>query len=425
LWLGLVGCGGKPPTPRSTLPGEAAPSGVVACGRDVPLPVGLPVLSTTLVGTDELQGSCVRGTAAECAFVLDVPTRADLRLSLESLDFDGALVLYEANEGTSELACADDTPLGDSHHSRVEATLEAGRYVVTVEGSAGQGGQFSLFAELDPLPPLSEACARARTLVPGQSLRGSTRGAPNQFAASCAGGAAGPDRGHTFELGTPARVRVRQQSEHDGALHLRTGCDDAATEVACNDDVSDSAHSMLTAELAPGRHYVFSDSFSRAQSGDYVLSLELAEVPPKRGAVAVCAEAERAPLSAGEWELDTFEAPSELASSCGGAGAPERIFTLELASEMGVLMELLDPEFNAVIYVLAECADERSELTCFRAPRVDQAPERGARAPRVLGATLGPGRYAVVVDGQRANDMGAATLHVHFAAMSVVPGPQR
>ena len=61
-------------------------------------------------------------------------------------------------------------------------------------------------------------------------------------------------------------------------MHLRSHCEDPESELACNDDVSESGRSIVTAELASGRYYVISDSFSRAQSGDYVLSLEEAAV---------------------------------------------------------------------------------------------------------------------------------------------------
>jgi hypothetical protein len=249
------------------------------------------------------------------------------------------------------------------------------------------------------------------------SLRGSTRGGANQFSARCAGGAEGPDRVHRFELASPSRVRVRQHSEHDGALHLRARCEDPESELACNDDAGDSARSTVTAELGAGEYYVISDSFGRGQSGDYVLSLERADLPSKRSVDEVCAEAELPALSPGEWELDTLDAPSVLSGSCGGEGAPERLFLLDLAEETTVLLDLLFPEFNAVIYLRVECADERSELQCIRASRVSGGGRD--KGPRTLAATIGPGRYVVGVDGLTASDMGAARLRVRYAAMSV------
>src|SRR5689334_20990792 len=110
--LALAGCGTRGSTGQRAALTDHVPASVAACGTDVPLPWGRPMISSTAIGTDVLHGSCVRGTAPECVFSLDVPTRADVRLSLESADFDGALVLYALAEGRqvkarehNEIAC--------------------------------------------------------------------------------------------------------------------------------------------------------------------------------------------------------------------------------------------------------------------------------------------------------------------------------
>jgi hypothetical protein len=410
----------RPPAPVAVPPNRVVPENIVACGMDVPLPAGRPVLSSTMVGDDLARGTCVRGSAPECGFTLSVPVRADVRLSLETTDFDGALVLLDARR-TAELACIDDSPTGDTHHARIETTLAAGQYAVVVEGANGEAGQFALFAEVDPLPSLAEVCAAAVPLTPGVSVRGSTRGAANQFGASCAGGAQGPDRVHTFALAQPARVRVAQRSEHDGVLSLRAQCEDGHSELACDDTAaaSEQASALLTAELAPGRYYVISDAFSRAQSGDYVLSLEEAPVPPRLGPEVRCGALPDELLRPGQYEIDTLDAPAEFEGSCGGAGAPERLFFLQLEGETTIQAELLEPEFDAVIYLRAECADERSELKCLPLPRRMSRDE----GPVSFTATIGPGSYVLGVDGQVERDMGAARMRVDFLPMSVPAAP--
>lgn len=402
------------PKAGQTLP---VPQSIVACGPNIPLPVGVAVLSSTLVGDDVTQGSCLRGAAPECVFMLDVPTRSEVRLSLESADFDGALVLM-SDERKEELACIDDTPSGDTRHARIETTLLPGRYAVVVESGDSEAGQFSLFAELDPLPSIPEGCAHARGLTKGVTLRGSTRGAANQFEASCAGGAQGPDRVHSFELGVRSRVRLSQQAEHEGALYLRSRCEDAESEVQCVDGVHEGRPQWLTAELEAGRYYVFADSYGRGQSGDYVLSLEHTQVPAAYDVEAVCAAASARVLTEGEHEFDTFYAPSVLEGSCGGSATPESLFHLRLPQETTVQLELLDPEFDAVLYLRVACDDDRSELACVRLPRQD--PEESA--PRVFSATLGPGEYTLGIDGQASDDMGAARLRFTTAPLSMPSG---
>lgn len=397
-------------------PGQDVPESIVACGTNVPLRIGTPVLSSTLVGDDVLHGSCVRGSAPECVFTLDVPSRSDVRVSLESADFDGSLVLLDEYR-SSELLCVDDSPTGDTHHTRIETTLGAGRYAVLVEGANGEAGQFALFAEIDPLPSAVEACAAATTLSPGTSVRGSTRSAPNQFGASCAGGAEGPDRVHAFELEEQSRVRIWQESEHEAALYLRTQCEQPSSEVVCSDRASEN-RSLITAELPKGRYYVYSDSFSRAQSGDYVLSMEQTPSPQAASVESVCNSAAASPLQPGEFEIDTLYASSVLAGSCGGEGVPERLFHLQLAEETTIQVELLEPEFDAVIYLRVACDDDRSELSCMRAPRANPAAEEEAPA-QPFTATIGPGEYTLGVDGQFANQMGAARVRLRTLPLSL------
>jgi hypothetical protein len=420
--FGSVACVGSA-LPGSRSPGleegeRPLPESIVACGPQVPLPLGTPVLSSTLVGDDMVRGSCVRGSAPECVFMLDVPVRSDVRVSLESADFDGALVLFD-EQRSAELSCVDDQPSGDTHHARIEATLAPGRYAVMVEGANGEAGQFSLFAEVDPLPTLTDACAAAPEITPGRSVRGSTRGAPNQFGARCAAGAEGPDRAYSFAVTTPSRVRIWQQGEYEGTLSLRSSCIDQASELVCDADVDPSGRSLITANLLPGRYTVISDSFARTQSGDYVLSLERADAPAPRSAEAVCQLADSDPLLPGERELDTLYAPSALGGSCGGNGAPERLFHLRLEQETTLQAELLDAEFDAVIYLRVECDDERSELSCVRMPRRPAAEAEQGPPTKTFTATIGPGDYTLGVDGQFENDMGAARLRVGFLPMSV------
>jgi len=419
--LGLLAtaCSHHAVTPRAAIvPRDVpVPESIVACGTKVPLPLGTPVLSSTLVGDDLARGSCVRGTAPECVFMLDVPARSDVRLSLESADFDGALVLADA-ERVSELLCVDDSPTGDTHHARIETTLEAGRYAVMVEGANGEAGQFALFAEVDPLPAPAQACAQATPLSAGASLRGSTRSAPNQFGATCSGGAEGPDRVHVFTLREPTRVRIWQQGEHDGTLYLRSRCEDPGSEIMCRADAGPGFSALLTAELAAGSYYVFTDSFARSQSGDYVLSMEQALPPLNATVSASCTAANAAPLVPGEYEIDTLYAPSVMAGNCGGERAPERLFHLSLKEETTIQVELLEAEFDAVIYLRVECEDERSEISCARAPRAELSAESEVAAQPFI-ATIGPGEYTLGIDGQFENQMGATRLRVTSLPLSL------
>src|SRR5690606_7022987 len=156
---------------------------------------------------------------------------------------------------------------GDLRHTRVDTTLAPGRYWVVVDSAAGETGTFELFTEVDPLPAPELACQAARTLEEGLFVRASTLGGVDEFSATCAGGAEGPDHAYRFEVPEPSRVRLRLTSEHDGSLSLRSDCFDGRSELACNDDGSAAGESLLTAQLEAGSYYTIVDSFSPGQSG--------------------------------------------------------------------------------------------------------------------------------------------------------------
>jgi hypothetical protein len=420
LLAALPACGARraspgvlPPPPRAV---------VLPCAEFATLEPGRPWASSTERGSDAMHGRCVRGDAPACVFALDVPARSDLRIRVESSEFDAALSLLSGPaERPFELACVDDAPVGDLLHARIETTVAPGRYWVVVDSAAGETGSFELFAEVDPLPEPGHACRTARPLTAGHVVRGSTRGGTSDFSATCAGGAEGPDHAYTFEMKERGRVRVRLDSEFDGALSLRSQCDEPRSELACNDEGSAPRESLLTAELEPGRYHAIVDSFSRGQSGDYTLSLEQAPLPPARSLAQVCDEVEALPVEPGYHELDTLHEPSLLEGSCGGGGAPERALSFEVTRPSTLRASLERPELNAVIYVLRSCRDEASELSCFEAPpldRVQSLPDplgvrRGGERPaisRELVRQLEPGRYTLVVDGRGPGEVGAAGL---------------
>jgi hypothetical protein len=385
-----------------------------SCSAPIALTPGLPVRGSTLGGLDARRASCARGTSRECAFLLDVTVRSELRATLETSGFDGVLTLFSEADLGHELRCVDDIPPGDVRHTRLDAVLSPGKYRILVDGANGEVGEFELFTELEPMPEVADLCAAAKPLTPGMTVRDATRGGHHLFSGSCGGGTQGPEHVYRLTVDVPSRVRIRQQSEYDGTLYLRAQCDAPRSELACNDDFQGNARSLLTAQLAPGSYFLFSDSYSREQSGDYVLALEQEAIPLAQRADAVCAEAARhAPIAGGHHEVDTLTAPSALAGSCGGEGAPERVLPIQLAARTTLAAYVDAAELNAILYVRRACADARSELACWSAPRIDHStlPDM----PPALIVTLDPGSYSLVVDGASAADIGAATLHLLFS----------
>ena len=119
------------------------------------------------------------------------------------------------------------------------------------------------------------ACGSAIALAPvDQRLTGSIdESTTNESEGSCAG--AGPELVYSFVLDRDASFAA-EASGFDTVLYLREDCDDAGSEVACNDDNDPpgARGSRLELELAPGEHWLFLDAY-RSDGGDFVLDLEL------------------------------------------------------------------------------------------------------------------------------------------------------
>jgi hypothetical protein len=168
---------------------------------------------------------------------------------------------------------------------------------------------------------------------------------------------------------------------------------------------------LITARLPRGTYYVFSDSYAREQSGDYVLALERIDEPPARSEAELC----KAPGDPSAREIDTLYGSAAFSGSCGGDGAPEFMLPLHVEAPTTLSARLEDPELNAVIYLRRTCADAKSELACHATPRIDRpASEREMSSPGLV-MPLERGDYTLFVDGFEPNDMGAATLRITLA----------
>lgn len=415
-FLVLAGC-----AVRGASPSAGAPkNGIGPCARvDVPLLLGRSIVAAIEPGQPDLAASCFRRRASGCRYSFEVENPSDLRASLLSPRFDGALALFgtplparvQAVSAT-ELACVDDTPLGDTQHARLDLALEPGSYVLAVAAPESQAGQFELFAELEPLPSLPMVCSAPEPLVEGQTTRGSTRGGASSFAASCGSRGPGPDQLYSFELRRTRRVRLREQSEFDALLSLRSECQLAESEVACSDD-SPSGHPVINAELPAGKYYVIVDGQARSEGGDYVLMLETAEPPAVPS--DLCAGLPLLATDGTRYELDTFLSPSASAASCGGEGAPEALFRFALGQPGIVTLHASDFEFDPVFSLRRSCQAPESEVLCVPLVR-PHGVEADLQERKVLSLSLAAGSYVLSVDGQTPASMGAGTIRLDFEA---------
>ena len=373
---------------------------VGTCGSPLELEAGTPVHGSTQQGESVTQGSCASGTAREQVYRLELSGRAQVRAVIES-SFDGALyMLRSCGQPQTEIACNDDAP--STTRSEISTTLDPGIYFLVVDGYGDESGEYDLIVEVSDLQSLASICGDAPPLPVGRPVSGSTQGLPNYFHASCAGGARSADRVYVLDVAARSRLRVSQQSDHDGSLYVRTSCEDPTSEIACNDDYVDNRHALVTAVVDPGRYYVYSDGFSSDQAGNFTLNAEL--TPAQGGGATADACGATGSLALGQQiEVDTFVALDDYAGSCGGQGAPDVVYELNVRNRSRLRAAITESQFEGAVYIQRTCGDASTEVACEAVPMGGEA---------TLDTVLAPGRYFLVMDGQRPETFGAVKIQV-------------
>lgn len=374
--------------------------GGASCAEPVALTPGRPVQGRT-EGVGNLDGTCVRGGAPEQVYQLEVTARSQVSAVLQS-SYDGALYLQRAcGQQQSEIACNDDAP--DTNRSQVDATLEPGTYFLVVDGYADEAGDFELIVSVSGLQSVAAVCDDAPPLPPGQRVSGTTAGTANYFQATCARGAQSPDRVYSLDVPSPSRLRVRQQSDHDGALHVRRTCNDPTSEVICNDDFgADERRSIVTTMVSAGRHYVYADGFGSDNSGNFTLIAELTAESGGGTSADQCSSPGAAAVGQ-QLGVDTFDARDDYAGSCGGGGAADQVFELQLAGRSRVRATINEAEFDGVMYLRSACDNDATEVSCEQFALFN---------PSTFTAEVPAGTYFLFVDGQSNAAFGSAQLNI-------------
>jgi hypothetical protein len=184
-------------------------------------------------------------------------------------------VLYaSASCGSADLGCNDDVnPPGgvdDAWEGGSAVTLRnlsPGRYYVTLDGyEASSAGAYSLTIYITPHDTDGDRCGNPLQVENGSTtISGNTCGLSSEATGTCGG--VGPEAVYWFAI--PEGGRTVTLSSCDAALtlntvlHLRTDCDDPASQIVCNN--SDPAcpgapgSVSVTQSLAEGMYYLFVD----------------------------------------------------------------------------------------------------------------------------------------------------------------------
>lgn len=396
-------------TQPSRAPGAGDPGAAVAqggpgtCEDPWPLVAGEPRTGDTTGGDATMTASCISGSAPERVYSFVLTERSLVTAEVRG-SFDTAVyILGECGNTRSELACNDDAE--SPRHSLVSVTLEPGTYSLVVDGWGAGRGEYEVSYTTATAPMPAQICRDATPLTPGEPIAGTTTGAPDVFQGRCAGN--GTERLYSLDIAQRSRVRVQLDSTHDGTLYMRSSCMNPASEVACNDDAGSVRRSLITATVDPGRYYVFADGWRG--SGDFTLR---AEVGPAAGSGApgdTCASA--VPYQPGvATRIDTIGLADDLSGSCGGRGAPDHVYRLDVQRRARLQASFgRGTDLAGVMYLQRTCGDATTEIACTTSAA------RGA-----IDETLAPGTYYLVVDGESGDSFGVAELSINLVDLDAL-----
>jgi len=271
-------------------------------------------------------------------------------------------------------------------------------------------------------------CDEPRPAEAGMVYEGSTADFQPNENASCAGGANGPEVVYQYTTGAePEFVMLSLEgSGYDTALHVRTECENAGTEVICNDDSFGLQSYVEFPAEANTTYFIFVDGFGGG-AGPYMLAVDafpLACWPADRTCAAEgsalmecledgsdwielvdcpfgceneeclvpndeCDENDSRLIQDGEvLDGSTRFARNDYSGTCQVSNAGDTTFRFVLPAPLGVNI-WLDAMFDGHFYVRSDCDDRGSEVACA------EAGFEGSNWQGVLEA----GTYYIIVDG--------------------------
>jgi hypothetical protein len=409
-WVAAEWQGGPGEAPAAgAKPAAAGHEAAGTCDAPIPLTAGT-VSGSTVHGDDTHHGSCDDSHAPEIVYELDVTERQRVEIEVDAR-FDSILYLRKeaCADPDAQVECNDDDPSAGHDHSRIERVLEPGRYFVFVDGYKQAAGAYKLTVTTTDVLSLADECRVAPLLVAGSGVSGTTAGAADDAEATCGGGASGPEAAWRMELAERSRVRLVEHPTDPDAmspvLHVRYACTDPQSETACSDSGSDAGDAAVTGVFTAGSYMVFADGRDRRKAGHYDLLLETA---PPEGVGTVgegCGDAQ--PLLPGGGGAagagggvtgtvhgDTFAARDDVASACGGSGAPDLVYHLDVARRSRFIARFDAEEGPHLLEMWRRCGDRAAEVACGKG--IDEV--------------LAPGTYFVAIDGTSPSAFGRFRL---------------
>jgi hypothetical protein len=385
-----VGGPGSPGTPAAVASKQDANG---TCSAPIALSPGIVSGSTTR-GDHENSGSCGPSDSRELVYELPVTQRQRVIIEVEA-SFDSVLYLRkdDCGDADKEVECNDDAP--DRTHSRIDRVLDPGTYFVFIDGYGHETGSFKMTVSVSDVLALADICRRAPFLADGTPQGGTTSATGEDEHGTCGASLEGADTAWRVDLPTRSRVRIVEHSDEIApVVHFRRVCAEALSEVACGATGAAAGDSAVTGMFEAGTYTAFADARDR-RPGRYTLLLQTAPPAGSGGSSEGCGDA--VPLGgapSGTVEGDTFAARDDVSGSCGGGGAADLVYRLDVQRRSRLVASLDNEEAPHVLIAWRRCADRSGELACGRS----------------INEVLAPGTYFIGVDGATPGAFGRFSL---------------
>jgi hypothetical protein len=183
------------------------------------------------------------------------------------------------------------------------------------------------------------------------STSGTLMGANDVTSTSCQDNANGPDDFYTLHLDAMTGVDLRTSGTLDTVLSIRTACDTASTEVACDDDHGPGTRSWVRTVLPPGDYFVIVDQYSTGTGGAYGLDAKTFTPAPNSSCAAPSV------LTAGTPVTGNTDTGSDVPSRCITDGGQVLYYSLTVpaGNRATVTATPSDSTWSAALRVFDGC----------------------------------------------------------------------
>ena len=232
---------------------------------------------TTTDANDDYSGSCGSSGGKDRVFYLHLPIASNVEVSTDGSDFDTILYLREASCADGEEVDCDDDGGSDSGTSQIKMDLFSGDYFIFVDGYGSSEGSFTLSVTISETPPMIEVsgndtCSGAHEITTTACFAGDTSSMTDDYDGEGCGSGEAKDVVFSMTLAESAVVLLDTSGSgiSDTILYVRSGsC--TGTELECDDDDGDGAHSYIEKSFTPGTYYIFVDGYNNDDEGPYQL----------------------------------------------------------------------------------------------------------------------------------------------------------